>query len=370
MLQAFSILKSSVVSFRRSTESCVFYLHYRGTFLLLMFACLLISTRQFAGDKIQCLASHYADVSESLLNAYCWAASTYSVSSAYFKEAGIEVPHPGVGGSEDFSEYTYRNYYQYVHLVLFFQSLLFYFPHLIWKSTDHDYLNLFYDTLKGCKAENSKEGKTIESPLDEASSFIADRWGTHLGYGLLYIACEVMSTVNLMMQSYLLDIFLNGEFLGLGYYYISHYNAERLKDPIRLFPIVTNCYFKKFGASGFVDTIDALCVLPINALNVKIFLFIWVWFSLLMGLSFCSLLHFFLAWFFPWYRVSYLKLKTIIFPSQVDHEFYSRAAVSGNFGDWFVLSCIKSEIDSLEFSRLMEGLWNKLSNLGPETKEP
>ncbi|GFS31015.1 innexin shaking-B [Trichonephila inaurata madagascariensis] len=367
MLQSFSVLKKSVVSCRRSTESYVFYLHYRVTFLLLMLACLLISSRQFAGDKIQCLASHYGDVSTSLLNAYCWAASTYSVSSAYFKEAGIEIPHPGVGNSEDESEYTFRNYYQYVHLVLFFQALLFYLPHLIWKTTDHDYLNPFYEAIK---AGNNKEEKTIESPFDEASRFIEERWGTHLTYGSLYIACEVLSTVNLIVQSYLMDVFLNGEFLGLGYYYVSHYYATRLQDPIRLFPLVTNCYFQKYGASGFVDSIDSLCVLPINALNAKIFLFIWVWFSVLLGLSFCSLLYFLLAWLFPWYRVSLLKLKAIIFRSKVDHEFYIRAVTSGNFGDWFVISCIKNNMDSLEFSRLMKSLCSKLSNLESEAKEP
>ncbi|GBN44409.1 hypothetical protein AVEN_213870-1 [Araneus ventricosus] len=86
MLQTFSILKSTVTSHRRSTESYVFYLHYRVTFLLLMFACLLVSSRHFIGDKIKCLSGHHGDISVGLLEAYCWAASTYSVTSAYLKE--------------------------------------------------------------------------------------------------------------------------------------------------------------------------------------------------------------------------------------------------------------------------------------------
>ncbi|KAF8773074.1 Innexin shaking-B like protein [Argiope bruennichi] len=370
MLQAFSILKSSVTSHRRSTESYVFYLHYRVTFLLLMFACLLISSRQFVGDKIKCLSGHHGDISVGLLDAYCWAASTYSVSSAYLKEAGIEVPHPGVGGSESSTEYTFRNYYQYIHIVLFFQALFFYLPHLIWKSTDNIYTNTLYSSIQACKEENNKPDKIKEPSFEIAASFIEERWGTHLFYGLQYIFCELLSIANLIVQSLLLNIFFNGEFLGLGYFYISHYNADRLKDPIRLFPLVTNCYFKKFGASGFVDTVDALCVLPVNALNVKIYLFMWAWFAFLFGLSICNLIHFSLAWFVPKYRVLPLKLKSIFFKKRMDQDSYIRVLTLGDFGDWFVLSCVKNNMDPLDFSRLTESIHYKLSNLGNETKEP
>ncbi|GIY88759.1 innexin shaking-B [Caerostris darwini] len=373
MLQSFSILKGSVASRPRSTESFVFFLHYRVTFLLLMFACLLVSSKQFVGDRIRCLAGPYGDISTALLDAYCWAASTYSVSSAYFKEVGIEVPHPGIGESENTSEYTYRNYYQYIHLVLFFQALLFYFPHMIWKNADN-YMNNFYSSIEASKtttsSQDTKAEKETESQFDLAATYIEDRWGTHLLYGLQYILCEVLSIINLIVQSYLVDVFLGGEFLGLGYFYIPYYNAKRFQDPISMFPLVTNCYFKKYGASGFVDTIDALCVLPINALNVKIYLFIWVWFAVLLGLSFASLLHFCLAWFFPKYRNLPLILKSLVFRNRVDHGYYKRVVMRGDFGDWFVLSSIKNNMDSLEFSHLMENLWYKLSNVGTETKEP
>ncbi|CAL1299172.1 unnamed protein product, partial [Larinioides sclopetarius] len=310
------------------------------------------------------------DINVGLLDAYCWAASTYSVSSAYLKEVGVDVPHPGVGGSESHNEYTFRNYYQYIHIVLFIQALLFYLPHFIWKSKDSIYTNSLYSSIDACREENNKAEKIKEPSFDIAAILIEERWGTHKSYGLQYIFCELLSIFNLVVQSFLLDVFFDGEFLGLGHFYVSHYNAERLKDPIRLFPLVTNCYFKKFGASGFVDTVDALCVLPINALNVKIYLFIWVWFTFLLGLSICSLLHFTLAWFSPKYRIVPLKLKSILFKSRMDQDSYIRVLMIGDFGDWFVLSCIKNNLDSLEFSRLMESLRYKLSNFGTETKEP
>ena len=35
--------------------------------------------------------------------------------------------------------------------------------------------------------------------------------------------------------------------------------------------------FRKYGISGTVETHDALCVLPLNILNEKIYIFLWFW---------------------------------------------------------------------------------------------
>ena len=53
----------------------------------------------------------------------------------------------------------------------------------------------------------------------------------------------------------------------------------------RLFPKMTKCTFRKFGPSGTVEKIDALCVMPLNNANEKIYVFLWFWFVLLAVLS-------------------------------------------------------------------------------------
>merc|ERR1719180_553384 len=45
----------------------------------------------------------------------------------------------------------------------------------------------------------------------------------------------------------------------------------------RVFPRMTKCIFEKFGFSGTVETHDALCMLPINVVNEKIYVFLWFW---------------------------------------------------------------------------------------------
>ena len=41
---------------------------------------------------------------------------------------------------------------------------------------------------------------------------------------------------------------------------------------------MTKCTFHKFGPSGTVQAFDGLCVLPLNIINEKIYVFLWFWF--------------------------------------------------------------------------------------------
>ena len=41
---------------------------------------------------------------------------------------------------------------------------------------------------------------------------------------------------------------------------------------------MAKCTFHKFGPSGTVEKFDGLCVLPLNIINEKIYVFLWFWF--------------------------------------------------------------------------------------------
>ncbi len=49
----------------------------------------------------------------------------------------------------------------------------------------------------------------------------------------------------------------------------------------RVFPRMTKCTFHKYGSSGTIQRLDALCVLGMNVMNEKIYIFLWFWFILL-----------------------------------------------------------------------------------------
>ena len=48
---------------------------------------------------------------------------------------------------------------------------------------------------------------------------------------------------------------------------------------------VTKCTFHKYGPSGTIQTIDGLCILPLNIINEKIYVFLWFWFIFVAVIS-------------------------------------------------------------------------------------
>ena len=62
-------------------------------------------------------------------------------------------------------------------------------------------------------------------------------------------------------------------------FYSIFLQEDRLDPMIYIFPRMTKCTFHKFGASGEVEKHDALCILPLNIVNEKIYIFIWFWWA-------------------------------------------------------------------------------------------
>lgn len=91
-----------------------------------------------------------------------------------------------------------------------------------------------------------------------------------------------------------MDVFLGGAFLtyGTDVLKFSGMNQEERTDPmIYVFPRLTKCTFHKYGASGSIQKHDALCVLALNILNEKIYIFLWFWFILLAVASGLGMLY-------------------------------------------------------------------------------
>jgi len=87
---------------------------------------------------------------------------------------------------------------------------------------------------------------------------------------------------------FLIDSFLGGEFFSYGtkVLELSQMDQENRIDPmVAVFPRVTKCTFHKYGPSGSMQTHDALCVLALNILNEKIYIFLWFWFIILAIIS-------------------------------------------------------------------------------------
>ena len=114
---------------------------------------------------------------------------------------------------------------------------------------------------------------------------------SHGGYAINFFLCELMTLINVIAQIYITDRFLGYQFTTYGTEVIkmTTMDPEVRADPMNVvFPKVTKCTFHKYGASGTVQTIDGLCILPLNIINEKIYVFLWFWF---IGLALVTAIH-------------------------------------------------------------------------------
>ena len=119
MIEIFRGLKGLVKPHHVTIDSSIFRLHYGATVTFLLAFSLIVTTRQYVGNPIDCV--HTKDIPEDVLNTYCWIHSTYTIPSAFWKRIGIDVAHPGIDKTIDPEERRYVRYYQWVCFCLFFQ---------------------------------------------------------------------------------------------------------------------------------------------------------------------------------------------------------------------------------------------------------
>ena len=74
----------------------------------------------------------------------------------------------------------------------------------------------------------------------------------------------MLNFVNVIGQMYFVNFFLGGVFMTYGTDVLNFINMEdedRSDPMMEVFPRVTKCTFHKYGSSGTIMKLDALCVL-------------------------------------------------------------------------------------------------------------
>jgi len=155
---------------------------------------------------------------------------------------------------------------------------MFYFPHWVWKQLEGGRLNNIIDGLH--KADCEKSDEKIENLAKYMKERKSDQYEHKMWAAKLYF-CEILNFVNIIFQICMTDRFLGYSFSEYGTEVLSWSNdeAEGRTDPMsRVFPRITKCKFQKFGPGGTIQLFDALCVLGMNIINEKVFIFLWFWF--------------------------------------------------------------------------------------------
>ncbi len=274
---------------------------------------------------------------------YCWISQTFLIPSAFNKKVGLEVPHPGVDNSRNnLSDRKYYAYYQWVCFVLFIQGVLFYVPYYLWKVWEGGLMKSITMGMQIAIVADEERGYKKKLLIE----YLYRHLKLHHYYAFKYFFCEVLCLINVIGQMYLTDKFFDGEFMSYGLNVIkyTHKEFKYRNDPlVYIFPRMTKCTFHFYGSSGDVQKKDALCLLPLNVVNEKIYIFLWFWFVILSILTCLVIISRLFIFFAISIRSRILKTRCRFSNS----KYLDIICKHGNIGDFFVLYLLAKNIDPM-----------------------
>jgi len=328
---------------RADVSNTIFKLH-RLTAALLIGCSILTTSRQFFGDPIHCMLGG-GSIPLPVFQSYCFMTGTYTLPHV---TSNLTSAHPGVstgilnaGGHEDGT--VYHNYYQWVCLLLAVQACACYLPWGIWKGMEGGRVGKLL-------AKVSQDPLT-ETPVTDQVAGLGDFLLSHSGWfnssALKLLLCQISCLVLTVAQMYAMDLVLGNEYLSLGNNLLS---LELINQALtKVFPKVVKCSMIYIGPSGDPVNNSGMCTLPINIINEKIYLVLWVWFLVITCVSILSLLHQACLLLLPSLRQMQLQRK-----SQVTPEHLVRSVTNqSTYGDTVLLQLIASNTDTAQFTALL-----------------
>ncbi|CAH1111010.1 unnamed protein product [Psylliodes chrysocephalus] len=367
-------------------DNCVFRLHYKATVLFFLVASVLVTSRQYIGEHIRCISDK--GVPEHVMNTFCFFTTTFTVPYVNTSKEALDkveaeikaldsklldtgnLAHPGVGpyGIDSDEPIVRHAYYQWVPFVLFFQGIMFYLTHLMWKKLEGGRLRFLVDGLRyAAFSFNEKEmkigGNKIPSKSERVEKVNLVRKmfidGIYINkyWSLKLMICEVINLLHILLQFHITDKFLGYRFNDLG----SSVWQEGLDSSVdvldEVFPKITKCTFHKYGPSGSIQFHDAMCVMALNIINDKIYTGLWFWFIFLFICTILGLI---------WRLLTFLLharsrgFNRLVFAGSCPGRLnpWNALNVSNHYSytDWLFLVYLSKNVDPLVFKEIFLGI--------------
>jgi len=321
----------------------IFRLHRLSTALLI--CCSLLTTaKQLFGEQIHCMNS--GQVPLKMFEAFCFMSATYSLPP----ETGAERVSASRGvyapSNTRHTSPTHHNYYQWVSLLLVFQAVCCYLPWGVWKAVEG-----------GKVAQLVKEISTdplSTTPLPEQVKSLGDFLHDHSGWfnwaAVKLLLGQVSCLVLTVTQMYAMDLVLGNKFLQLGTNILQWKELPTALETV--FPLKVVCDMDVIGPSGTVVKEHGLCTLPVNIINEKIYLVIWLWFVLLSLVTLLCLLHQLLLLMLPYLRQAHLARRADDIPDHLVRGVIRHAT----YGDFVLLALLADNMEPAQFTALLSHL--------------
>ena len=295
-------LKDFLKSIKRtSIDDYVDRLNYYYTAMLLTFFAILTCAKQTIGKPIECMMpAEYPSTWNDYVRGYCY------VSSTYF------VPINETSTLATRQEKMVHGYYQWVPFILIIQALLIYLPNLAWKTFQNAQTIDMRHVVEKAKSLRFLMGEEHQTGLKEITQYLRERLqhqktkhGSSLaGFGWKSAAAHIVAKVLTVGVIYLQLQFINTNFGpepdSLWGFTMMHQGLTNNRwNESGVFPRVTFCDFKQPIWGGKFPQRTVQCVLMVNMLNEKIFIFVWLWLAVSLVLSIFDIFYTFITLFAP-----------------------------------------------------------------------
>lgn len=284
--------------------------------------------------------------------------STFSIPSRNGHVQGVNYAYQGVepiNGRED--DMVRHAYYQWVPFVLFLQGIMFYLPHWLWKTYEGGCLQKITGGLRG----RTLDVEQRKSQVEVLVKYVKETMKLNQWYASVFILCDFLNFINVVGQMFFINKFLGGVFMDYGtkVLYFSDMEAEDRTDPlIEVFPRLTKCTFHKYGHSGTIEKHDALCLLALNIISEKIYVFLWFWLIILAVLTAVYMIYTVAVIAVPALRKTMLQRNAKTTYSNDDR--LDLLMKKADLGDWFLLFLLSKNLDSILFREFISQLTEKL----------
>ncbi|CAH0563587.1 unnamed protein product [Brassicogethes aeneus] len=349
MIDFLNSFKSLVKVEKIYTDNNVFKLHYKVTVIMLIVFSILLTSKQYFGDPIECDVENKRE----LYNTFCWIYGSYTLpvrdGEKVLRGLGLDVnTYFDQRNENHISTRTYHRYYQWVCIIFCFQALVFYMPRYLWKIWEGGRLRHLIKDLTG----------PVITPLwtnmakDKLVTYLIGGKYAHNAYALRYCVCELLNFLNVLGQIYFLNWFLMGQFFMYGINVLQN----KQNNMSVIFPTLAKCTYYKYGPSGSMQNHDALCVLPLNILNEKLFLILWFWLYILLAISAVAVLYRLLFMIVPAVRV-YMHMGQV---RSIGKKKATMIVKSLSFGDFFVMYNIGKNVNPMVYKELVNGVYDQV----------
>lgn len=153
--------------------------------------------------------------------------------------------------------------------------------------------------------------------------------------------------------------FFEGEFLSYGWRVMNfseQAQEDRIDPMVYVFPRVTKCIFHKYGASGSIQKHDSLCILPLNIVNEKTYIFIWFWFMILATMLTFLVIYRIVIIVSPSIRPRILHAKHRGIPIETCKVLCRKV----DLGDWWILLMLGTNMDPIIYREIIAELAKKI----------